>query len=147
MRWTAPPDRREIALVLVLLAICFFAYNLETVRVDTTATQGALLRTFGLGRTKAIGADGRKPPGWRDRLENEIFGDWKWDEGHVIGHLRERSQPEVSGRHGASWLWTHSPVKSGEERITVHNALERWGEDIRQTKVVKHAPGETPCYV
>lgn len=147
MRWTAPPDRREIALVLVLLAIYFFVYNPQPFGVNTTATQGALLRSFGLGGTKAIGADGRKPPGWRDRLENEIFGDWKWDEGYVMGHLREKSQPKVSGRHGASWLWTHRAVKPGEEGITVHNALERWEGDIRQTKVVKHAPGETLCYI
>ena len=146
MRWTMPPERREIALVFLSLAAYFFAYNLESLGIDTAATKGTVFRHIGLGTTKDIGADGRKPPGWRDKLEDEIFGQWPWDQGYVVGHLREGGQPVGTGRHGASWIWRQKQEPLSEESFTdsVNNALERWGDDIPQTKVVKHAPGEVP---
>jgi len=147
MRWTAPPDRREIALVLVSLFAFFFAYHFDTsfelLGVDPAATQGAVLRRLGLGK-KDIGADGRKPAGWRDRLEVDIFGDWQWDKGHVAGHGRERSQPKGTGRHGATWIGKKAVAKIPEAQrpeSTVDKALERWGNDIPLTEMIKHVPG------
>lgn len=140
MRWTARPERREIILVILSLAVYFFAYNLDTLGVDGGMARKILYKTTGFGKTNIIGPDGRKPPGWRDSLETAIFGDWVWDEGHVVGHFRERSQPVVTSRHGASWLWRKNTIPPSEE--SVHNALQRWGKDIPQTNVVKHVPGE-----
>jgi len=140
MRWTAHPERREVALVVLAFAVYFFAFNMDTLGTDGGMTRRILYKTTGFGQTRIIGPDGRKPLGWRDSLESEIFGDWVWDEGHVVGHLRERSQPVVATRHGASWLWRKNPVRlSGD---SVHSALQRWGDDIPQTRVITHAPGE-----
>ncbi|KAJ3506355.1 hypothetical protein NLJ89_g6912 [Agrocybe chaxingu] len=150
MRWSAPPERREIALVLLSLIAYFFAYNLDAslnlIGVDPQATQGALFRNIGLGKTRVIGPDGRKPPGWRDPLEMDIYGEWQWEEGHVAGEGKERSQPTVSGRHGATWraqqeMMNTSPGDQSFSESTVDNALQRWGEDVPQTQVVKHVPG------
>jgi hypothetical protein len=143
MRWTARPERREIVLVVLCFAVYFFAYNLDTLGIDGGMTRKILYKTTGFGQTRIIGSDGRKPPGWRDTLEVDIFGDWVWDEGHVVGNFRERSQPIVAGRHGVSWLWRKKPGRlSGDPVDSVHNALQRWGNDIPQTKVLSHVPGE-----
>ena len=108
MRWLAPPDRREITLIIFSICTYFLAYNFETslrlFGIDPVASQGAFFRKIGLGKTKLIGNDGRKPPGWRDALETEIFGDWRWDENHIAGDGEERSQSSGNGRHGATWI-------------------------------------------
>ena len=150
MRWTAPPDKREIALVFLSLTIYFLAYNvdasLEILGIDPSVARGAVFSRLGLG-SRVIGKDGRKPPGWRDSLETEIFGDWPWDEGHVAGNGDERSQRKGTGRHGATWT---RQGRKDDERGTVHgplreptvsNALQRWGRDLPQTEVVKHVSG------
>jgi len=149
MRWTAPPDRREIAIVLLSLMTFFFAYNLDTsfevLGVDPVATQGRVFSGLGFGK-KNIGADGRKPAGWRDNLEADIFGDWQWEQGHVAGLGRERSQPKGTGRHGATWMAKQALPKVTEPRlpeVTVDKALQRWEDDLPLTQVVKHAPGYT----
>jgi hypothetical protein len=140
MRWTARPERREIALVVLAFAVYFFAYNLDTLGIDGGMTRKILYTTTGFGQTRIIGPDGRKPPGWRDSLETEIFGDWVWDVGHVAGHFRETSQPIVASRHGASWLWRKPSLHLAGD--SVHDALQRWGDDLLQTRVVSHVPGE-----
>ncbi|KDR80331.1 hypothetical protein GALMADRAFT_61700 [Galerina marginata CBS 339.88] len=148
MRWTAPPDKREITLVILCLTVYFLAYNidasLQTLGIDPAATQGAVFSRLGLGRSKDIGKDGRKPPGWRDSLEGAIFGDWTWDEGHVAGDGKERYQPKGTGRHGATWMERPKSVKVDDQAFgdsTVDNALQRWGDDLPQTRLVKHVPG------
>lgn len=148
MRWTAPPERREIVLVLVSITAYFLAYNIETslsyVGIDPVAAQGAVFRRIGLGKTKVLGRDGRKPPGWRDSLENEIFGSWAWDEGHIAGDGAERSQPKGSGRHGAQWIERRVARELDSKRFgddTVNDSFLRWKEDIPLVSVVKHVPG------
>ncbi|KAF8903321.1 hypothetical protein CPB84DRAFT_1814696 [Gymnopilus junonius] len=119
------PDKREITLILLSLIIYFLA-------------------RLGFGRTRVIGKDGRKYPGWRDSLELAIFGDWTWEEGHVAGDGSERSQPKGTGRHGAMWIENPRAIQVDDEPLgdsTVDNALQRWGDDLPQTRVVKHAPG------
>lgn len=149
MRWLAPPDRREITLILFSICTYFLAYNFETslrlFGIDPVASQGAFFRKIGLGKTKLIGNDGRKPPGWRDALETEIFGDWRWDENHIAGDGEERSQSSGNGRHGATWIGSQAAGDLLGEvfgNITVDQALQVWGEDIPQTMVVKHVPGK-----
>lgn len=140
MRWTAPPERREIALVLISLIVYFIAYNfemsLEFLGIDPVATQRVVFGGLGLGKTQVIGKDGRKPPGWRDALEMDMYGDWKWDEGSVA----DGSKPNVAGKDSVTW--------TGKERtrdrfgeLTVNDALQRWERDIPQTQLLKHAPG------
>lgn len=150
MRWLAPLDRREITLILFSLCTYFLAFNFETslrlLGIDPLASQGAFFRKIGLGKTKLIGNDGRKPQGWRDALETEIFGDWRWDENHIAGDGEERSQSSGNGRHGATWIGSQAAGDLLGEvfgNITVDQALQVWGEDIPQTKVVKHVPGYT----
>lgn len=142
MRWTARPEAREIILVILCFTVYLFAYNLDTLAVDGGVTRKILYRTTGFGKTRLIGTDGRKPTGWRDRLEAEIFGDWVWEEGHVVGHFREKSQPVVASRHGALWLYRENPVLPSDSVYPIHDALQRWGSDIPQTKVVSHVPGK-----
>ncbi|KAF4618746.1 hypothetical protein D9613_010186 [Agrocybe pediades] len=147
MRWTAPPDKREISLIFLSLAAYFFAYNidasLQVIGIDRLATQGAVLSRLGIGKGN-IAEDGRRPPGWRDALENEIFGDWTWGKNHVAGDGAERTQLKGSGRHGAMWL-ERPPVGKVDRRPLadggVDDAALRWGDDIPTTKIVKQAPG------
>ena len=143
MRWTAHPERREIVLVILCLSVYFFAYNLDTLAIDGGMTRKILYKTTGFGQTRLIGPDGRKPPGWRDNLEVDIYGDWVWEEGHVVGHFREQSRPIVATRHGASWVWRRHPSRLSDDTMgPVHEALQRWGNDIPETKILAHVPGE-----
>jgi len=150
MRWTAPPDKREIVLILLSLTAYFLAYNadtsLEILGIDPTVAKGAVFSRLGL-TNRVIGKDGRKPPGWRDSLETEIFGDWPWDDGHVAGDENERSQIIGASRHGATWTRQETTndvreaIQSSFREPTVSDALQRWGQDLPQTEIVKHVSG------
>jgi hypothetical protein len=148
MGWLSPPDRREITLLLFCIAVYILAYNLETslqlLGVDSVATSGAVFSRVGLGKTRAIDRDGRKPNGWRDKLELDIYGDWTWDEGHVAGNSEERTQRIGTSLHGAAWA---SRAEIGDVagklfgEVSVDEALQWWRDDPPQTKVLKHVPG------
>jgi len=124
--------------------VYFVAYNFEMsvefLGIDPVATQRVVFGGFGLGKTQVIGKDGRKPPGWRDALETDVYGDWKWDEGHIALDYLQRSHPKVSERYGATWI---GGVDTGDRfgELTVNDALQRWEGDIPQTQLLKHAPG------
>jgi len=148
MRWAAPLERREVALILFSISAYLLAYNIETslnyVGIDPVAAQGALFRTVGLGRTKVIADDGRKPYGWRDTLELSIFGHWGWQKDYIAGYGTERSQRKGTGRHGAQWMERRvarslDSVRFGES--TVNDAHRWWMDDIPTTRLVKHIPG------
>ncbi|TFK38131.1 hypothetical protein BDQ12DRAFT_684016 [Crucibulum laeve] len=148
MRWTAPPDRREISLVLFALTVFLLAYNLEAslelLGVDPEASRSVVFNRIVLGRTKVLGKDGRKPHAWRDPLERDIYGDFGWDEGHAAGDGEERSQPKGNGRHGAMWIGREAvgPLLGPKlGKTTVDQGLIWWSEDIPKTSVVKHVPG------
>ncbi|KJA13016.1 hypothetical protein HYPSUDRAFT_152040 [Hypholoma sublateritium FD-334 SS-4] len=151
MRWTAPLDRREIGFILLCLGTYFVAYNIEitlqVLGIDAAATKGAVLSRLGVGST-VIGDDGRKPAGWRDSLELDIFGTWQWFRGHVAGDGTERSQLTGSGRHGAQWVALKDIEDVGGLQkpfgdSTVNDVLQNWGDDIPQTRLVNHASGYT----
>jgi hypothetical protein len=144
MRWTAAPEKREIALIIISLVVYFIAYNfemyMEFLGIDPVATRRVVFTGFGLGKTQVIGKDGRKPPGWRDALEIDVYGDWNWDEGHTALDDLQRSRLDVIGKDSATW----SGKKDTNERfgeLTVNDALQRWEGDIPQTQLLKHAPG------
>ncbi|KAF8644907.1 hypothetical protein AX16_008190 [Volvariella volvacea WC 439] len=157
MKWLAPPDRRELTLILFSLTIFTLSYNLDSslrlVGLDPVTTEGAVLRQFGWGRSNAIGNDGRKQASGRDQLENTIFGDWGWDEGQVAGDGVERSQRRGTGRHGAMWINYAEANGNGDKRLlnsqigsqcaTIDHGVRRWSENVPKTRVVKHVPGYT----
>jgi hypothetical protein len=138
--WLAPPTRREISLVLFSLSVFIFAYNLDV----TLSPDNTVLRNLGL-TSSVIGKDGRRLPGWRDRLENVIFGDWPWDEGHISGDGSERSTEKGSNRYRAQWLGrrTVGPIGGdifGDDKV--NEVITTWGGQVPTTAIVKHVPGE-----
>ncbi|PFH49927.1 hypothetical protein AMATHDRAFT_146494 [Amanita thiersii Skay4041] len=150
MKWTAPPDRRELTLLLFSLIIYLVAYNLDTslrlFGLNPSTTQGVVLTRLGLGGTKYITDDGRKPEGWRDDMEEDVYGSWPWDKNHIAGEGLDVGQPKGTGRHGAMWMNRKDvgPVRSpnlGETRVD--QALVWWQENVPKTKLVKHVPGYT----
>jgi hypothetical protein len=149
MRWTAPPTRREITLVLFSLTIFILSYNLDTslhfLGLDPVYKQGSYLSRFGLASTSAIASDGRKPLGWQDKLEREVFGDWRWDEGHVAGDGKERSQKKKgTGRYGALWIGrAETGVVDGDVfgNDKAHDVVNWWGNDVPKATLIEHVPG------
>jgi|ERR1700722_6017709 len=135
--WLSPPTRREITLVLFSLSIFIFAYNLDV----TLSPHNAVFRRLGLSSTSVISQDGRRPPGWRDRLEDIIFGDWPWDEGHVSGDGAERAMRKGSNRYGAQWMGKNETGPVHGEDIA-SDVLNRWGDQVPTTTLIKHVPGE-----
>ena len=137
MRWLAMPERREIALVLISLIVYFVAYNFEMsmdfLGLDPVKTHRVVFG--GLGLKTLIGKDGRKPPGWRDALERDVYGDWNWDKGYTASE----SQLKVNGKYPASV--GRKTAGQGGSKLTVNDALQRWGRDIPQTQLLKHTPG------
>ncbi|KAF7360326.1 Protein transporter SEC24 [Mycena venus] len=146
MRWTSPPTRREISLIIFSLTVFALSYNIDSsIRlVGLNKLQGRL--GLGLGRSKVIGADGRRPAGARDALENQIYGDWAWDAEHIAGDGLERSQAKGVGRHGAMWVEKRevgSLTSRSLGETTVDQAFWRWGDDVPRTTLKKHLPGYT----
>ena len=150
MSWRSPPSRRELTLVLFSLTVFILFYNLDTsfrlLGVDPASTQSALMSKLGF-RKGIIGTDGRRPPGWRDPLEGEIFGDWGWEEGHVAGNGAERQKVkgEDDDRYGAIWLGKAKTGAGEQQQIlnegTAADAFAYWENRVPKTTVVKHVPG------
>ncbi|KAJ7064993.1 hypothetical protein C8F01DRAFT_1021788 [Mycena amicta] len=143
MRWTAPPTRRELSLVIFSLTVFTLSYNIDSsIRLVGLNRGNAVLTRLGLVRSE-VGADGRRPLKSRDALEDMIYGDWNWDEGRIAGDGAERSQRKGVGRHGAMWVERGKVPSLGDGESTVGEAFWRWGNDIPKSRLVKHAPGYT----
>ncbi|KAF5381298.1 hypothetical protein D9615_008391 [Tricholomella constricta] len=148
MRWTAPPDKREIWLLIFALTVFLFSYHLDNalwlLGYDPETAHGVVLSSLGIGSAKLIAPDGRRPPGWRDSLEDEIFGSWGWEEGQLAGDGAERSQELGVGMHGATWAGRKEVGELRGRRFgerTVNDGFVRWGEEIPQSKLVRHVSG------
>lgn len=149
MGWKSPPSRRELTLVLFSLTVFILFYNLDTsfrlLGVDPSVSQGALLNKFG-HRKGIIGADGRRPPGWRDPLEGQIFGEWGWEEGQVAGDGAEREKLKGADKYGAVWLGKAKAGAGENQEIfgerMAGDTFMHWGEEVPKTRLVKHVPGE-----
>ncbi|KAJ7599040.1 hypothetical protein C8J56DRAFT_180699 [Mycena floridula] len=147
MRWAAPPDRREITLVVFCISAFTLAFNFEAsfryLGFDSSKTH-AVLGRFGMGQFSAVGDDGRKLPVYRDALEKKIYGTWAWDAGFIAGNGAERSQELGTGKHGAMWL-SHKEIGDlRSDRLGQHSINDgflRWGKDIPKTELLKHSPG------
>jgi hypothetical protein len=144
----APLERRELMLILFSLIIFSFSFNIDnSIRLlgfDPEAAHGVVSSTLGFGNSKVIGQDGRKLAGWRDSLEDEIFGSWGWDEGHIAGDGAERTQLKGTGKYGALWAGqkeTGDVTNKFLGERTVNEGFWRWRDDIPHSKVVRHAAG------
>ncbi|KAG5641730.1 hypothetical protein DXG03_004321 [Asterophora parasitica] len=150
MRWAAPPDRRECYLLIFALSVFLLSYNLDSsiqfFGYDPATAHGFVLSSLGIGSAKGLSADGRRPPGWRDSLENEIYGPWGWDKSEVAGDGAERTQKLAVEPHGAMWLGRKQVGELSGERFggrTVNDGFLRWGEDVPQSTLVRHVSGYT----
>ena len=141
MGWFSLPNRREISLLLFSLAVFIFSYNLGT----NLSPHSAVFRKLGLAGSSVIGNDGRRPPGLRDKLENAIFGEWRWDQGHIAGDGAERSKEKGPDLYGAQWLASRDIDVVGGEMFGTTTADEAglfWGNSVPITTLVKHVPGQ-----
>jgi hypothetical protein len=144
MRWTDPPTRREVTLVLFGITVFVLAFNLDNslrlVGLDPVITEGAVLRKLGYPSTHdEIGIDGRKPSMLDDPLEKQIFGDWEWKEGFVSGDGSEGHQVKGDEKYGASWKNPKEVVIPNTGR-RASEPLERWWTPPT-TEVRKHVRG------
>lgn len=157
--WTLPPTRREFTLSLFCVTIFIVAFNASTT-----------LRLLGLDPTSLtsfssspapLGLDGRRLEGYRDRLENEIFGEWDWEAGHVAGAKDAESSRLLHGKsHSHPDAYVHGEGESGEQSMwllgvgegqyinaeglgstSVNDEFVCWGEDVPRTELRQHAPG------
>lgn len=77
-------------------------------------------------------------------MEHQIYGKWAWDQGHIAGDGLERSQEKGVGEFGAMWLGRKEVGDLGGERFGrkgVKEGLRRWGDNVPETKLVRHVPG------
>ncbi|KAH9171355.1 hypothetical protein EDB89DRAFT_2114528 [Lactarius sanguifluus] len=156
--WTSPPTRRELTLLLFCVTVFIVAYNSST-----------SLRLFGfnssslISRPTPIGPDGRRPEGYRDGLENEIFGEWDWEPGHIaavkeaesarVMHGKTYGNPDAyirgEGQSGEQAMWLQGVGEGrygqgeGLGSTSVNDDLVRWGDDVPTTQLMRHVPGFT----
>lgn len=154
--WMIPPTRRELTLVLFCLAIFIIAFNASA----SFSIIGLDLNPFSSLRAP-LGLDGRRVDGYRDSLENEIFGEWGWEPGRIAGVKESESTRLLHGKthshpnayiHGegltgeqAMWLLGVGEGEYGTEEglgsTSVNDDFLRWGEDVPRTELRQHIPG------
>ncbi|KAF8911283.1 hypothetical protein CPB85DRAFT_1304550 [Mucidula mucida] len=143
MRWLAPPDRRELTLLIFALTIFTLAYNFST-SISYAATPSVLLTRLGFGGSKIITDDGRRLPKYRDPLEDFIYGDFEWEKGHIAGHGFERSQELGVGDHSATWISSddHGVLnRTADGESVSKQGFWAWGDEVPVSTLVKHTPG------
>lgn len=159
--WTSPPTRRELTLLLFCVTIFIVAYNAST-SLRLIGLHSSSLLPFS-SRPVPIGPDGRRPEGYRDRLENEIFGEWDWEPGHIatvkevesarVMHGKTYSHPDAyirgAGLTGEQAMWLqgvgegHYGQGEGLGSASMNDGLVRWFEDVPRTQLKQHVPGES----
>ncbi|THV02769.1 hypothetical protein K435DRAFT_652613 [Dendrothele bispora CBS 962.96] len=145
MRWLSSPTRRELTLIIFCLTIFTLAYNVDnSIRfLGFDATQEAVLSRLGFGPI-AILKDGRRPSGWRDTLENVIYGAWEWKDGQVAGGEDDIGQEKGAGVHGAIWMSRKEMQSTWSfDGPSVNDGFLKWSDAIPTTSLVYHRPGHT----
>ncbi|KAI0278082.1 hypothetical protein BGY98DRAFT_934005 [Russula aff. rugulosa BPL654] len=151
--WTSPPTRRELTLILFCVTIFIVAFNASTT-LRLIGLDPSSLISFS-SSPAPIGLDGRRLEGYRDRLENEIFGEWDWEPGKIAGikDAEPHGHPDAylygEGKTGEQAMWL---LGVGEGRYingeglgttSVNDEVVRWGEDVPRTELRQHVPGFT----
>ncbi|KAH9074183.1 hypothetical protein EDB83DRAFT_2549666 [Lactarius deliciosus] len=156
--WTSSPTRRELTLLLFCVTVFIVAYNSSTSLRLVGLNSSSLI-----SRPIPIGPDGRRPEGYRDGLENEIFGEWDWEPGHIaavkeaesarVMHGKTYDNPDAylrgEGRSGEESMWLQGVGEGrygqgeGLGSTSVNDDLVRWGEDVPTTQLMRHVPGFT----
>jgi hypothetical protein len=157
--WTSPPTRRELTLILFCVTIFIVAFNASTT-LRLIGLDPSSLISFS-SSPAPIGPDGRRLEGYRDRLENEIFGEWDWDPGRIAGVKDAESTRLLHGRpHNHPDAYLYGEGKTGEEAMwllgvgegryingeglgstSVNDEFVHWGEDVPRTELRQHVPG------
>jgi hypothetical protein len=163
--WTSPPTRRELTLILFCVTIFIVAYNAST-SLRLIGIDSSSLLPFS-SRPAPIGPDGRRIESYRDRLENEIFGEWDWEPGHMAGvkeaesarllHGKAHSDPDAyirgEGQSGEQAMWLqgvgggHYMLGEGLGSTSVNDEFVRWGEEVPRTELRQHVPGTSMSYL
>jgi hypothetical protein len=162
--WTSTPTRREFTLLLFCVTIFIVAFNAS-----------ASLRLIGLDPSSIIpfssgpaplGLDGRRLEGYRDRLENEIFGEWEWEPGHIAGVKEAESTRLLHGRqHGQKDAYVRGEGRSGKQAMwllgvgegryghgeglgttSVNDDFVHWDNDVPRTELRQHVPGTSSVF-
>ncbi|KAH8987841.1 hypothetical protein EDB92DRAFT_2115927 [Lactarius akahatsu] len=156
--WTSSPTRRELTLLLFCVTVFIVAYNSSTSLRLVGFNSSSLT-----SRPIPIGPDGRRPEGYRDGLENEIFGEWDWEPGHIaavkeaesarVMHGKTYGNPDAylrgEGQSGEQAMWLQGVGEGrygqgeGLGSTSVNDDLVRWGEDVPTTQLLRHVPGFT----
>ncbi|KAH9061089.1 hypothetical protein EDB87DRAFT_1576468 [Lactarius vividus] len=159
--WTSPPTRRELTLLLFCVTVFIVAYNAST-SLRLVGIDSSSLIPFS-SRPAPIGPDGRRPEGYRDGLENEIFGEWDWEPGHIaavkeaesarVMHGKTYGNPDAylrgEGQSGEQTMWLQGVGEGrygqgeGLGSTSVNDDLVRWGEDVPTTQLLRHVAGFT----
>ena len=157
--WTSSPTRRELTLFLFCVTIFIVAFNAST-SLRLLSLNSSSLIPFS-SRHAPIGSDGRKPEGYRDRLENEIFGEWDWEPGHIaavkeaesarVMHGKPYDHPDAyihgEGRSGEQAMWLQGVGEGrygqgeGLGQTSVNDELVHWSEDVPRAQLKQHVPG------
>jgi hypothetical protein len=163
--WTSPPTRRELTLLLFCVTVFIVGYNVTT-SLRLIGIDSSIILPFS-SHPAPIGTDGRKIEGHRDPLENEIFGEWDWDHGHIAGVKEAESSRLLNGKpYGHPDAYIRGDGQSGEQAMwlqgvgegrfmlgeglgstSVNDEFVRWNEDVPRTEVRQHVPGtSTPTW-
>ncbi len=162
--WTSPPTRREFTLLLLCVTIFIVAFNASTT-LRLIGLDPSSLISFS-SSPAPIGLDGRRLEGYRDRWENEIFGEWEWEPGRIAAVKDAESTRLLHGRpHGHPDAYLRGEGETGEEAMwlvgvregryiqgeglgttSVNDEFVRWGEDIPRTELRQHAPGTSSLF-
>lgn len=155
----APPTRREVTLALFGLCVFVLAYNIDSSARAPTSGQPDFLSAKAdpnlyTDAALVLEHDGRRPPGWRDALEEQIMGSWAWSAGSVADGIGRPPEGEGS-RYMEHAIWgprmqqalnyhgAAAGMKPGVGPAKQDDGVFRWGKNGLETKVLKHIPGES----
>lgn len=158
-----PPTRREVTIVLFGLCIFVLAYNVDSSTRSSASGQPDFLTTKADPNLYADAAlvlehDGRRVPGWRDALEEQIMGTWAWPAGSVADGIGRPPEGEGS-RYMEHAIWgprmqqalnhngAAAGIKAGVGPLKQNDAVMKWDKNVPESKVLKHVPGELGCGV
>jgi hypothetical protein len=77
-------------------------------------------------------------------LDMDIYGDWVSDERHISSVHKQQEEKEDGSQENV-WLKTDRVPEAQKQvifgNISVNDGFMHWGEDMPETRVVKHVAG------